>query len=97
MIKQSITFLALASILLYFTYSCTSEEENIQSAEDNNTAPLVSAGIDLNVITGLPVKLDGSDSYDPDGDALDYLWSFQSRPPGSTATLSDAESENNYT
>ena len=76
MIKQSITFLALASILLYFTSSCTSDEENNQSAEDNNTAPLVSAGIDLNVITGLPVKLDGSDSYDPDGDALDYLWSF---------------------
>lgn len=94
MIKQSITFIALASILFYFTSSCTSDEEKNQSAEDNNTAPLVSAGIDLNVITGLPVKLDGSDSYDPDGDALDYLWSFQSKPPASTATLSDAESEN---
>lgn len=90
-----IAFLAVASIFLYISSSC-STDDNPTLIDDSNTAPLVSAGIDLNVITGFPVTLDGSESYDPDGDALDYTWSFQSRPPGSTATLSAATSINAY-
>jgi len=88
--SRIVAFLALAGILLYIATSCSTDDSVTQSTDDGNQAPLVSAGIDLNVITGLPVKLDGSDSYDPDGDALDFLWTMESKPPGSMAALSDA-------
>ena len=91
---QAIGFLAIASIILISSYSCSTDEDYPLSADNNNTAPLVSAGIDLNVLTGFPVTLDGSDSYDPDGDVLDYQWSFQSKPDGSSATLPAATSVN---
>lgn len=91
-----ISFLVIASILLYITSSCSTGEDNLPSAENDNTAPLVSAGIDINVITGFRVSLDGSDSYDPDGDVLFYQWSFQYKPAGSTATLLAATTVNPY-
>jgi outer membrane protein assembly factor BamB len=37
-----------------------------------------------------PISLDGSHSYDPDGDLLEYSWSLASKPAGSHASLSDA-------
>jgi fibro-slime domain-containing protein len=36
--------------------------------------------------------LDGSLSYDPDGDALDFRWSFTHQPDGSSVVLDEAES-----
>ena len=94
--SRIVAFVALAGILLYIATSCSTDESDTQSADDSNTAPLVSAGIDLNVITGLPVKLDGSGSHDPDGDALNYLWTMESKPPGSMAALSDATAVDPY-
>jgi hypothetical protein len=56
----------------------------------SNTAPLADAGPDQSVILiGSTVQLDGSTSYDPDGDAIAFLWSFTSRPGGSAAVVSD--------
>ena len=55
-----------------------------------NTAPVAAAGSDQSVVLiGSTVQLDGSTSYDPDGDAITFLWSFTSRPGGSDAALSD--------
>jgi beta propeller repeat protein len=55
-----------------------------------NTAPVAAAGPDQSlVLLGSTVQLDGSTSYDPDGDAIAYLWSFTSRPGESAAVLSD--------
>ncbi len=55
-----------------------------------NTAPVPAAGLDQSVVLiGSTVQLDGSTSYDPDGDAITFLWSFTSRPGGSDAALSD--------
>lgn len=39
-----------------------------------NIAPEVNAGPDLNFVEGSSVSLDGSASFDPDGDALSYSW-----------------------
>jgi hypothetical protein len=56
-----------------------------------NTAPVSDAGDDVPVIEiGSVVVLDGSRSYDLDGDPLGFLWSFLSRPAGSLAEVSDA-------
>jgi hypothetical protein len=49
-----------------------------------DAAPVANAGLDRNVKAGALVQLDGSGSYDPDGDRLSYQWSLVSAPPGST-------------
>src|SRR5262245_6354509 len=36
------------------------------------------------------LELDGSRSYDPDGDPLTYFWTIGEKPPGSQATLRDS-------
>ena len=48
-----------------------------------NMRPIADAGIDQAANTGDPVSLDGSASYDPDGDAINYAWSITSQPADS--------------
>jgi len=56
----------------------------------DNSVPVADAGSDqaLTVI-GTVVQLDGSRSYDADGDGLGFAWSFRSKPEGSLAVLDD--------
>jgi hypothetical protein len=57
-----------------------------------NTPPVADAGLDqLGIIAGTLVTLDGSDSYDPDGDSLGYHWSQTSGP---NVILSDSNISN---
>ena len=58
---------------------------------DMNQAPVAQAGQDQTVTTGSVVQLDGSASTDPDGDPLTYAWTLSSKPAGSTASLSSAD------
>lgn len=56
-----------------------------------NSAPVAEAGLDQAVtLIGTTVQLDGNQSYDPDGDSITYEWTFASTPPGSNATLINA-------
>jgi len=55
----------------------------------SNARPIAEAGSNQTVAVGATVMLDGSQSYDPEGAALTYRWSFNPKPAGSTATFSD--------
>jgi hypothetical protein len=59
------------------------------TASAANGPPTAVAGPAQNVLKGALVKLDGSGSSDPNGDALKYLWAVVSAPVGSSASLND--------
>ncbi|HBG05571.1 MAG: hypothetical protein A2075_07555 [Geobacteraceae bacterium GWC2_58_44] len=55
-----------------------------------NTPPVADAGPDQAVtLTGATVQLDGSGSYDLEGDQFTYQWALVQKPLGSAAALSD--------
>ena len=54
-----------------------------------NSHPVAQAGADQTVAVGETVQLHGTKSSDVDGDALSWHWTMRTRPPGSTAPLSD--------
>jgi hypothetical protein len=55
----------------------------------SNVAPVANAGPDQGgKALGSLITLDGSGSFDANGDSLTYLWSL-SKPPGSAAVLAD--------
>lgn len=64
-------------------------DQVIITATKANTVPIALAGSNQTVVAGHQVNLDGSGSYDADGDALSYQWQFADKPPASLAALSD--------
>jgi hypothetical protein len=52
-----------------------------------NSAPVAKAGVAQNVQVGTLVTLDGTTSYDVDGDTLNYRWALVSKPANSTAAI----------
>ena len=56
-----------------------------------NRPPVADAG-PAQLVHGGVVTLDGTKSFDPDGQPLHYAWSMRGAPPGSTAVLSDPSS-----
>jgi hypothetical protein len=60
----------------------------------SNSPPTANAGPNQTRRVGDSVVLDGSASFDADGDELGYHWSFSSRPPGSAAVLADRDTVN---
>jgi WD40 repeat protein len=59
-----------------------------------NIRPIADAGPDQSVRVGTLVSLDGARSSDIDGDRLQYLWKLSTAPPGSAATVTNADSVN---
>lgn len=59
-------------------------------AKVENSAPVADAGPDqLITLLGTLAQLDGTQSFDNDGDPLTFAWSLNIKPAGSTATLDD--------
>jgi hypothetical protein len=83
------------------TYTITAVNENgtasadvtvtVTPLEPPNTAPVAEAGTDVSVTTGTLVTLDGSASFDPDGDAITYQWT---QLDGEVVALSGATTAN---
>ena len=59
-----------------------------------NGPPIANAGPDQTVPVGSTVQLDGIDSSDPENSPLTYTWFLNTRPAGSTATLSNGQIRN---
>ncbi|WNO10729.1 PKD domain-containing protein [Teredinibacter sp. KSP-S5-2] len=55
-----------------------------------NTAPVANAGSDVTGYIDNTLALDGSHSFDPEGDTLSYQWTILSQPDGASASLTDA-------
>ena len=89
--------LSAGTHLIGLTASDSSGLENISTiaitltvtGNADNTPPVANPGTPQSISPGEVVTLDGSLSSDHDGDTISYLWSFESIPTGSTATLSD--------
>ncbi len=78
-----------------YTLELVVNDGELQSEPDRvvlstyNLAPLADAGLDRSINVGDSVILDGSGSYDANGDLLAYHWSLINIPGGSTAVLTD--------
>ena len=72
-----------------------SSEADSVHVSTSNTPPVAAAGPDQFIFQlGAKVQLDGTLSYDDDGDPITYSWAITAKPPGSSATLSDPTSAN---
>lgn len=56
-----------------------------------NDPPVAEAGEPSTVEVGTAVALDGSESSDPNGDTLTFLWAIDSAPTSSSASIVDAD------
>lgn len=68
-------------------------EMDIVEVSSLNLNPIANAGEGSSVSPGTELILDGSASFDPEGNALTYRWNFTSKPQNSSTQLVGPESE----
>ena len=84
--------------LLVSDGSVTSNDvTTVGAISSSNRAPTAVAGLNQSVAFGDTVTLDGSLSSDPDGDPLNYTWSFTRIASGSALTDADINGANTDT
>ena len=79
--------------IYYDDHGSMQDTVTVLATSGNNIPPNANAGQNQHVTTGTTVKLNGSASSDADRDPLTYSWSIESRPVGSSATLSSPSAE----
>ena len=71
------------------TAPATASDTVTVQATPDNLPPVVKAGEDQNATLGKTIQLDGSASFDPNGDDLKYQWRLVSLPKNSQLTDDD--------
>jgi len=100
--KKKVLFLFVSAIMLAFLFSCGGSGNGSSSSSTTatnpadespaNLAPVANAGEDQTVRPDDLVNLNGTASADPDENyPLSYAWLIITRPAGSSAILSDAD------
>ena len=70
-------------------------EPYVVMVSTSNSMPVADAGPDQTLAnTGIIIELDGSQSFDPDDDPITYTWIITTKPPLSSAALTDPTSVN---
>ncbi len=83
----------------YYTISLTVDDGTNYAVPDTviitaSSIPIADAGDDISIKPNVLGLLDGTASYDPDGEEITYLWQIISTPEGATAQLyKDTEDE----
>ncbi|MBJ93374.1 MAG: hypothetical protein CMP23_02755 [Rickettsiales bacterium] len=85
--RTALTASLLAAAALWIGCETVSGDQSLINAQ-NNTRPVARAGEDGEAPVGASLELDGTRSYDPDGDEISYHWSVDSKPE--TSNLSDS-------
>jgi len=88
-----VTGIGKGSAVITVTYGDRTATANV-NVETSNERPIAEAGPDQTVALGHSVRLDGSESSDPDADPLAYTWEIVSNPGGSNVALSNPGSVN---
>ncbi len=70
----------------------TQSDSEIATVSTVNSPPVANAGPNQTVAAGSTVQLNGSKSFDVDGNPLSYSWTFASIPASSAATLANPTS-----
>ncbi len=86
-LKTMTKFSWLLIVAMMF-YGCGEDDVIIGSP------PIVDAGADIDAFVGSTVTLNGTNSSDPDGGSLTYLWELAQLPAGSDATISGSTAAN---
>jgi hypothetical protein len=79
--------IAVAVCLILATFAAPVSAKKIKGP---NRPPVAEAGFDQVVEPYIMVVLDGSKSYDPDGDAINYQWKLLNRPGQGSAVLKNS-------
>ena len=58
---------------------------DVPAQRTSDAHPIANAGTGSSYALGSTVMLDGSSSFDPDGELVSYRWSVVQHPDGSTA------------
>ena len=72
----------------------TSSAPDTMLVSFDNLKPVADAGSSFSLVLGNPANLNGSGSYDPNGDSLTYRWSLVDVPASSTAQLDNPSAVN---
>jgi hypothetical protein len=62
---------------LTFLGACTTPEQQLKAT---NNPPVADAGANITQTADRPVKIEGGGSFDPDGDAIQFGWAFDTIP-----------------
>jgi len=86
----------LSSIIYLTLTACGGSSDSGSSDQSTpqttNNSPISNSGADQTITSLTEITLDGSSSSDANNDNLSYVWSFDSKPPGSNSSLNAADS-----